>query len=380
MAQEKRIGIIYSYNENWIGAAYYIQNLIRSLNFLPEDQKIKLYVLTKSKELFHDLKNVTGYEKMEYIQYEPYFSIFERVVNRLSNLILRKKVISKTIQLDWVFPNYIVSEDLKHISNLVFWIPDFQDKYLPNFFSPQEIFDRNHSCEVMVASNYPIVFSSQTALDDFKKFYPDAKNKIEVLKFAVVHPDLQLTPIEEVKMKYGIEGDYFISPNQFWQHKNQNAIIEATSILKNKGINLKIVFTGKEHDYRNPDYSTFLKQKVIDYKLQNEILFLGFIDRTDQLTLMKHAQAVIQPSLFEGWSTVVEDAKALNQTLIVSNIPVHKEQLEDKAYFFNPEDFNELASKIIEVIVNPKEKIKYDLDYLLNIKKFAKSLNKLINY
>lgn len=379
MAQEKRIGIIYSYNENWIGAAYYIQNLIRSLNFLPEDEKIKLHILTKSKELFHDLKNVTGYEKMEYIQYEPYFSIFERVVNRLSNLILRKKVISKKIQLDWVFPNYILREDLKHISNLVFWIPDFQDKYLPDFFSPQEILDRNYACEVMVESNYPIVFSSQTALDDFNKFYPDAKNKVEVLQFAVVHPDLKLIPIEEVKMKYGIDGDYFISPNQFWQHKNQNAIIEATLILKNKGINLKIVFTGKEHDYRNPDYATFLKQKVIDYKLQNEILFLGFIDRTDQLTLMKYAQAVIQPSLFEGWSTVVEDAKALNQTLIVSNIPVHKEQLEDKAYFFNPEDFNGLADQIISVIENPMNTLKYDKDYTLNIKRFAQNLNLLIN-
>ncbi len=379
MAQEKRIGIIYSYNENWIGAAYYIQNLIRSLNFLPEDEKIKLYILTKSNELFQDLKKATGYEKMEYIQYEPYFSIFERVVNRLSNLILGKIVISKKIQLDWVFPNYILQEDLKHISNLIFWIPDFQDKYLPDFFLPQEIIDRNSSCEIMVASKYPIIFSSQTALDDFKKFYPDAKNKVEVLQFAVVHPDLKSTSIVEVKMKYGIDGDYFISPNQFWQHKNHNAIIEAALILKKKGINLKIVFTGKEHDYRNPDYTTFLKHKVIDYNLQNEILFLGFIDRTDQLTLMKHAQAVIQPSLFEGWSTVVEDAKALNQTLIVSNIPVHKEQLEDKAYFFNPEDFNELADQIINVIENPQNSLKYDKDYRLNIKRFAQNLNLLIN-
>jgi glycosyltransferase involved in cell wall biosynthesis len=122
-----------------------------------------------------------------------------------------------------------------------------------------------------------------------------------------------------------------------------------------------------------------LKRKVIDYQLENEILFLGFIDRIDQLVLMKNAQAVIQPSLFEGWSTVVEDAKALNQTLIVSNISVHKEQLGDKGYFFNPNDASDLAHKIDEVISNSMNKLKYDLDYSENIKNFAIKLKMLTN-
>jgi glycosyltransferase involved in cell wall biosynthesis len=94
---------------------------------------------------------------------------------------------------------------------------------------------------------------------------------------------------------------------------------------------------------------------------------------------MKNAQAVIQPSLFEGWSTVVEDAKALNQTLIVSNIAVHKEQLRDKGYFFAPNDYHELGIKMIEVIENPIGKLKYDFDYTENIKKFALNLKLLIS-
>ena len=122
-----------------------------------------------------------------------------------------------------------------------------------------------------------------------------------------------------------------------------------------------------------------MKRKVAEYKLENEVLFLGFIDRIDQLLLMKNAQAIIQPSFFEGWSTVVEDAKALNQTLIVSNIEVHKEQLEDKGYFFSPNDYNELANKMIWVIENPEDRLKYDLDYSENIKKFAQNLKLLVN-
>lgn len=379
MAQGKRVGIIYNFNENWIGGAYYIQNLIRSLNFIPKEEQIQLHILTKDRSHFLELQKVTGYPKLKFIQYKPKYNKLEDFVNRVTQKLFAKKLIVKKVKLDWVFPLYGVPQDLQHIKEPVFWIPDFQEKFLPNFFSLEEVRNRQVCYENIVALNYPVVFSSYSALNDFNVFFPDAKNKTKVIQFAVVHPDLKSNSIKEVKAKYRIEGDYFFSPNQFWQHKNQIAIIEAAKILKNKGVAVKIVFTGKEHDYRNSDYTTDLKQKVLEYQLENEILFLGFIDRIDQLVLMKNAQAIIQPSLFEGWSTVVEDAKALNQTLIVSNIAVHIEQLEDKAYYFSPDDYNELANKIVKVIENDVNKLRYDLDYSESIKKFALHLKSVIN-
>lgn len=379
MAQRKRLGIKYIYDENWIGGAYYIQNLIRSLNYLPKKEQIQLYILASDKQVFQELKKVTRYPKLKFVRDKIHYTKIETFINRVSHKILKKKIILKKIELDWLFPLYDVPNNLKHINDLVFWIPDLQEKHLPDFFSQEDVKYRHESYEKMVVLNHPIVFSSHAALNDFNAFYPHSKNKKQVLQFAVVHPALEGKNINEVKAKYNIEGEYFFSPNQFWQHKNQIAIIEAAKILKNKGITVKIIFTGKEHDYRNLDYTSNLKQKVIDYQLENEILFLGFIDRIDQLILMKNAQAVIQPSLFEGWSTVIEDAKALNQTLIVSNIAVHQEQLEDKAYFFAPHDYNELALKIVEVIENPVHKLKYDFDYTENIKKFALNLKQLTN-
>lgn len=379
MAKRIKVGIIYSYDENWIGGAYYIQNLIRSLNHLSEKEQVELYILASDNSLFQELKMITGYPKLKFIRYKPHFTELETFLNRASQKFFKRKIITKKIQLDWVFPLYDIPADLKHIKDIILWIPDLQEKYLPDFFSADDIKYRQKCYEKMMLSGYPIVFSSQAALNDFNLFYPNSKNEKKVLQFAVVHPALEGRNINEIKVKYGVEGDYFFSPNQFWQHKNQIAIIEAVKILKEKGIAVKVVFTGKEHDYRNPDYTTNLKQKVVDYQLEKEIIFLGFIDRIDQLILMKNALAVIQPSLFEGWSTVVEDAKALNQTLIVSNIAVHQQQLEDKGYYFFPHNYSELASKIVEVIENPIHKLKYDLDYKENIKNFALILKLLTN-
>ena len=52
---------------------------------------------------------------------------------------------------------------------------------------------------------------------------------------------------------------------------------------------------------------------------------------------------MVQPSKFEGWSTVVEDAKALNQFILVSDLAVHQEQLQNNMAFFDPDDDKELA-------------------------------------
>lgn len=379
MAKRKRIGILYTYNENWVGGSYYIQNLIRSLNFLPSKEQPFLHIVTQDKKTFQQLKEATGYGKLKYVADKVTYNAVEKLINKIAVRLLKRKVIVKKIQLDWLFPLYNIPNALKHIAELVFWIPDLQEKHLPTFFSKEEIAMRHQYCLEMIRLNHPIVFSSFAAKKDFDTFYPNSKNSKHVIQFAVTHPKLSNKSIEQVKAKYAIKRDYFFSPNQFWQHKNHIAIIEAAKILKDKDEAVTIVFTGKEHDYRNPEYTDNLKQKVKEYQLEDEILFLGFIDRDDQLLLMKNAQAVIQPSLCEGWSTVVEDAKALNQTVIASKIEVHQEQLEDSAYYFQPNNYADLAGIMNEVAKNPNLKIKYESNYNQNIEKFALDLKQIIN-
>ena len=50
---------------------------------------------------------------------------------------------------------------------------------------------------------------------------------------------------------------------------------------------------------------------------------------------MKNAKAIIQPSLFEGWSTVIEDARSLQVPVIATDLTVNIEQLGDKGKYFS---------------------------------------------
>ena len=67
-----------------------------------------------------------------------------------------------------------------------------------------------------------------------------------------------------------------------------------------------------------------------------------------RILLIRHSISVINPSLFEGWSSTVEECKYIGKNLILSNINVHHEQDPPCCIYFDPNNSNELAS-ILEI-------------------------------
>ena len=345
---DKRFKIVlnYQYNENWIGGTYYIQNLIHALNTLEDAKKPILLISSSNQNSVTELKQLTNYPYLE--KFIPYLILCtpNRVINLLCRKTIGKNLFNFKTEFDVVFPaSFFIKED---IEKQIFWIPDFQEKYLPQFFSQEEITDRDNCYQFIKENALNLVFSSEDAKNDFDKFYQNAKPKKYILNFATFHKDQNLPFKESIYHKFGISGDYFLCSNQFWIHKNQKIVLEAIALLKQEGINIKVIFTGKENDYRNPDYFTNLKKRVEELNVEENVKFLGFIDREDQIVLLKNCKAVIQSSLFEGWSTLNEDAKAENVFILASNLKVNIEQLKNYANhrLFDPYDEKSLAEQI----------------------------------
>lgn len=368
MAKRIRIGIIYSYDENWIGGTYYYQNLVQSLKLLPDTRKPHLVILSNSVSSFDSIKEL-NYPFISYIDLNNTLSFYDKIRKKIIRRLFPQKAISNkkiNFGIDVLFhPSEVQISN--SIQNHLYWIPDFQEVYLPHLFSQEYLDFRKKSQYELLSSDKHILFSSNDACNDFEKLYPAAKSKKYVVNFSVFHPSYLNINIEQLIIKYRLEHlPYFFSPNQFWKHKNHIVVLKAVKILKeNYSFNFQVLFSGKESDSRNPTYFEEIKQFVVENNLQNNIKFLGFIDRSEQLCFMKNALAVIQPSLFEGWSSVVEDAKAMNQTLIVSSLNVHQEQLGEKGYYFNPNNPNELMNHLVlfleKKIENPEFNYKEQL-------------------
>lgn len=107
------------------------------------------------------------------------------------------------------------------------------------------------------------------------------------------------------------------------------------------------MFTGNLEDYRNPEYINELKAIMETEPVAGSIRLLGFVERTEQLCIMKNAAFIVQPSLCEGWGTVLEDAKVLDKAVLLSDIPVHREQKNEKCTLFDPHDPDALADLIV---------------------------------
>jgi glycosyltransferase involved in cell wall biosynthesis len=197
-----------------------------------------------------------------------------------------------------------------------------------------------------------------------------------VVHFAVTHPEYDSLEMIELRNKFSLPKKYFFSPNQFWAHKNHMVVIKAAEFLKEQGKSVIIAFSGKENDNRNPGYIEELKAYVKENNLGDVIRFLGFLDRREQLKLMKNSVAVIQPSLFEGWSTVIEDAMLMNQRVVASDLEVNIEQLGNHGYYFDRLDPKALAILLAEVSAR-EQNIVYN--YTQKKQDFAKSLFNLLN-
>jgi glycosyltransferase involved in cell wall biosynthesis len=201
----------------------------------------------------------------------------------------------------------------------------------------------------MLRNSNDLVASRQVVADDFAKFFNIKDSmKIHIFHFASVLDDFTNISFEDLRLKYKVPSKYFMVSNQFHPHKNHKVLLEAMVIVKAKGIVLNYVFTGR---FANVNHTPFLKEilKIVeDNSLQSQVSFLGVIPRVDQLLLMKHSQAVLQPTLFEGWSTVIEDAISLQVPVIASNIPVNIEQLGKDGVYFNPQNPSDLADILFD--------------------------------
>ncbi|MEM4736742.1 MAG: glycosyltransferase family 1 protein [Nitrososphaeria archaeon] len=386
MAERTRIGLIFDYDESWIAGSYYLMNIIHALNTLEDDVKPHITVFARSIEDFNKIKKETGYSYLSYYPYpiRPKYAFLERVINKISRTLLKKNLITKKVippYVQFVYPHQHPAFDIYGVKK-VNWIPDFQEAFMPHFFSEKDLMKRKKYQEEVLCKGDWVVFSSNDAKSHYLQLYPYAKTKIFVLPFAVTHPDFSDQQIYDIRMKYNIPEKYFFAPNQFWQHKNHIVVLNALKILKEKGKkDIVVVFSGKEYDYRNILYVQELKDFVKKNQLEENVYFLGFLPRKEQLCIMQNAIAVIQPSLFEGWSTVVEDAKALGKHIVLSDIPVHREQtqeIQNHVSFFNSHDPYQL-SMILETLKTDVPS-SYHINYKKNINSFGRRFLELVEY
>jgi len=226
--------------------------------------------------------------------------------------------------------------------NTLLWMPDFQHKAMPQFFSQEECAHRDSDVgSVRLWGN--ILLSSHAAAEDFRRHYPElVEVKTHILHFSSVEVlNTALLSRSELEALYPVHDPYYFLPNQFWQHKNHAVVVEA---LRQTSPEIRVICTGPMEDIRDAAYVPSLMEKVKQAGLDHRFICLGIVPYSTLVSLMHHSIAILQPSLFEGWSTTVEESKSMRKQIILSNIDVHLEQAPERGVYFSPDSPEELAA------------------------------------
>lgn len=348
-----RVGFAILGSKQWLGGMTYLFNLLFAISKLDNKNK-KIHPIIFLGEKAEE--NVVS-------MYKPCAELLRTpIYDRWHALWFANTILTKLTGTNYFLDRVLVKNDIKVFSHalmpirkksrykVIGWIPDFQHIHMPEMFSKKEVNFRNGFFSKMVEESDIVILSSYDALEDLKKFAPEFSSKARVLHF-VSQPDPQVYgagALGDILGKHGVTGKYFFLPNQFWKHKNHEVVFKAVKILKEQGKNITVVCSGPMGDYRNKNHVGNLKAYIRDNGLEANIKLLGLIGRTEMFYLFRNCISVINPSLFEGWSTTVEEAKSMGKNVVLSNIGVHREQNPAGSFYFNPldpEDLAELLSK-----------------------------------
>ena len=350
-----RVAFVFEvFSTEWTGGINYYLNLIRTTS-TRKDSHIQIIIFAGYDVNLHGM--------------EAYAQVIRCKLLDKKNVSRKiRKVIQKILKIDLFLYGLLKLHKINCLSHFDYlwkgssiptlcWIADFQHKRLPDFFDSEQIKRRDKDISSLLQYGDAILLSSNSAAKDLENYYPSANKRKFVLQFVTAPPaSWQPQPKHQLQNTYQLPEKWFHIPNQFWTHKNHKAVIAALNTLKQRGINPLVVATGHTVDFRHPNHFASLTQQLVEFDLKDSFRILGSIPYEDMLSLMYYSIAVINPSLFEGWSTTVEEAKSMGKRILLSDIDVHREQLPKRASYFGPQDPSQLAD-LMEITIS-----KYDID------------------
>ncbi|MEI9805550.1 MAG: glycosyltransferase [Pseudolabrys sp.] len=361
MPDKPHIVIVAKGSAAWLGGRQYTLNLLRAL--IAYRAGLDSYDVSV---LFRGRDEAVSYEPLR-----PALRVCAEIETVLQDYTLATRVrwkFKRTFQ-GWINPR--LDEPLLRLGTTFAypissatvpsadWIPDFQYLHYPDRTSAADIAARKLEFSNVVRHARRIVLSSENAECDCHAVFPQSVGHTTVLRFRVfAEPEwLAADPITTIR-KYNLPGKFALVSNWFVPTKNHIFILDALAAVREaERQSMHVVFTGDIYDYRNPGFYNVFLNRIHTLGLQKQVSILGVIPKHDQIQLLRAATGYLQPSLFEGWNTGVEEAHLFGKRILLSDIPVHREQAPARATYFDPRNAGDLAGKLMEIFsaANPAE-------------------------
>ena len=239
---------------------------------------------------------------------------------------------------------------------LVHVIPDIQEQFYPENFSPDELAYRNeYDLYSALASTFLITvseFSKRTIIEKFG--IPAERIRVTHLGVHPVFSNLDDRGMRPGRLPENLE-NYLFYPGNSWKHKNHIALLDALVALRDRnGLEPGVIFTGHllTGDFNHVDIIAEARRRGL-----NRVHHLGVVSLAELKYLYLHAAALVHPSLFEGFGIPLLEAMTVGRPILAADRTSIPEVAGDAALYFNPDDVNDIAEKISHFFAHPGEAV-----------------------
>lgn len=262
------------------------------------------------------------------------------------------------------------------IKNIV-TITDLGFLTYPEQLTRKDLWQLKHWTDYSVRSAGHIIAISEYTKKDIIKFYHINPNKISIIYPGydkdLFRPLNNQKEIEKILLKYNITKPYLLFIGALKPNKNLERLITAFSRLEYKNFNLVIV--GKKGWFYESIFETVSK-----LKLEDRIIFTGFVPDIELPFLLNAARLFVFPSLYEGFGMPVIEAMACGTPVVTSNVASLPEVIGDAGVTVDPYRVEDITAGIIDGL---EKHIFYSEKGLKRVKSFswdqsAKQLIKII--
>jgi glycosyltransferase involved in cell wall biosynthesis len=152
----------------------------------------------------------------------------------------------------------------------------------------------------------------------------------------------------EINMTLKESESFILYYGGFRKNKNVEVLLKAWSLIAQR-TRTKLVLVGRINAYVNT-----LDKLIQRLRLQERVVFFGFASMKELRDLLHRCELFVFPSKMEGFGLPVAEAMACGAPVVCSNAASIPEIAGEAAYYFEPNDPEGCASRILDVLNNNK--------------------------
>ena len=266
--------------------------------------------------------------------YRPGNSSASRLV-AMETARFKKRKLARDVPPDLDLIHYPVTVPIPRIDGLprVVSLLDLQHHDLPAMFSPAERRFRRWAYDRSAAEADEVITITQFSAGRITEKLGIESSKVHAIHLGIDHsvftPDGPAATIE------GLPERYVYYPASGWPHKNHDRLLKAFAAIDDPELHL--LLTG----------SAAGKQQLPAGN--DRVHHLGHVATDQVAALYRGAEALIFPSLYEGFGLPPVEAMACGCPVAASKVGAVAEVCGDAALLFDPTDVDAIADAIVRV-------------------------------